>query len=118
MTFASNPDSRSARPTAKTSRIPLYFGLAILLTPAALLAADPTAAPASAAQSAPHHFNIGKQPLYSALNALAEQGGVQLVFTEEMVKGLSSTGVSGEMSLEQALTQALARHRFEIPDQR
>ncbi|NOT13812.1 MAG: TonB-dependent receptor [Methylococcaceae bacterium] len=71
-------------------------------------AADTVITPAtSIAKANRHSFNIGKQPLYSALNTLAEQGGVQFVFTEEMVKGLSSPGVSGQLSTEDALSQVL-----------
>jgi hypothetical protein len=33
-----------------------------------------------------HNYSIAKQPLYSALSALAEQAGVQFVYSAEMVK--------------------------------
>jgi len=67
-----------------------------------------TGAPASVEVAATQHsFNIPSQPLYSALNALAEQAKVQFIFTEEMVKGLSSPGVSGQLSTQEALKKVL-----------
>ena len=52
-------------------------------------------------------FNIGAQPLYSALSALAEQSGVQFVYDAGLVKGINSPGVSGQYSLEGALKHLL-----------
>jgi iron complex outermembrane receptor protein len=97
------------RPVFSAGKIPLCVGLAVLIAPAMLQAAnlDSATTNTSSAKSATHSFNIAKQPLYAALNTLAEQAGVQFVFTEEMVKGLSSPGVSGQLSIEEALTQAL-----------
>lgn len=97
--------NKTAQP-ARYGKIPLYFGLLALAAPPAILAAD-TAATAETVKPGLRTFNIGKQPLYAALNALAEQAGVQFVFTEEMVKGLSSPGASGQLSLEEALSRVL-----------
>lgn len=97
------------RPVFSAGKIPLCVGLAVLIAPAMIQAADLDSATTntSSAKSATHSFNIAKQPLYAALNTLAEQAGVQFVFTEEMVKGLSSPGVRGQLSIEEALTQTL-----------
>lgn len=54
------------------------------------------------------HYHIGQQPLYAALNALAEQGDLQFVYTADMVKGLNSPGVSGRIGTEEALKRVLA----------
>ncbi|MDT4332355.1 TonB-dependent siderophore receptor [Methylomonas sp. MS20] len=107
-TLSKRPAALTPQIAFKSGKIPLYLGLAALIAPTMLLATEVgNSATGSRASTATHSFNIAKQPLYAALNALAEQGGVQFVFTEEMVEGLVSPGVSGDMSLDQALTQAL-----------
>lgn len=55
-----------------------------------------------------HHFIIGKQPLYTALNAIAEQSGMQLVYSDDMVNGVSAPSVIGQLSTEEALHKVLA----------
>lgn len=47
-------------------------------------------------------------PLNTALLALAEQTGVQILFTSEQVAGRRSPAVNGRMSADQALAQLLA----------
>jgi len=64
--------------------------------------------PATASPSKQLRFNIRPQPLYSALSALASQIGVQFAYTGQIVKGLTSQGVTGQHSTEQALRQILA----------
>lgn len=101
-----NPSGLS--PQLVTRKIPLYFGLITLTMPVMVHAAETGNAPASTAiVSAQNSFNIPRQPLYSALNALAEQAKVQFIFTEEMVQDLSSPGVSGQLSTQEALKKVL-----------
>lgn len=55
----------------------------------------------------PVAFNIPAQPLGAALNQLAEQSGLQVIYNGELVQGLSSPGVSGSQEPEAALQQLL-----------
>ncbi|MGH8511598.1 MAG: STN domain-containing protein [Gammaproteobacteria bacterium] len=48
------------------------------------------------------------QPLYSALDALAEHAGLQLVYSAELVKAIDSPGLTGDYTAEGALTRLLA----------
>lgn len=52
-------------------------------------------------------FNIAAQGLDSALTSIADQGGIRIFFTSEELAGVQTSGVSGPMSVEQALSQAL-----------
>lgn len=106
--LAASHNSSGLSPQLVTRKIPLYFGLITLTMPVMVHAAETGNAPASTAiVSAQNSFNIPRQPLYSALNALAEQAKVQFIFTEEMVQGLSSPGVSGQLSTYEALKKVL-----------
>lgn len=106
--LAASHNSSGLSPQLVTRKIPLYFGLITLTMPVMVHAAETGNAPASTAiVSAQNSFNIPRQPLYSALNALAEQAKVQFIFTEEMVQGLSSPGVSGQLSTQEALKKVL-----------
>jgi len=89
------------KPSSELLVLPLCFGLLALTLPLASQAD-------SAAASHNQRFHIAPQPLYSALNRLAEQAGVQFVYSAEMVKGLDSPGVSGNYSLSAALSKLLA----------
>ncbi|MCA1604398.1 MAG: TonB-dependent receptor, partial [Acidobacteria bacterium] len=73
-------------------------------------AATPTEPAGQAARAAgTHHFTIPPQPLYSALDALAEQAALQLVYSAELVQALDSPGLSGDYyTPEDALTRLLA----------
>lgn len=64
------------------------------------------AAPACA-QSA-REFSIPAGPLDAALDAYAQQAGVQLLYTADLVAGLRTPGVNGRREPEQALQQLLA----------
>jgi iron complex outermembrane receptor protein len=75
-----------------------------LMTIAAPLIAQ---ADSPSANSESRNYNITAQPLYSALSALAEQSGVQFVYNSELVRGIESSGVSGQYSLETALKRVL-----------
>ena len=89
------------KPSSELLALPLCFGLLTLTLPLASQADK-------SADSHNQRFNIAPQPLYSALNRLAEQSGVQFVYSADMVKGLDSPGVSGNYSLSAALTKLLA----------
>jgi iron complex outermembrane receptor protein len=63
--------------------------------------------PQQLAQTQPRTFNIPAQPLESALLAFGQQSGRQIVSHGDLVRGLSSPGVQGTMSVEAALQQLL-----------
>src|SRR3984957_15499156 len=52
-------------------------------------------------------FDIKPQPLASALNALALQSHRQILFTPEVVKGKTTRGVQGTLTVEAALAELL-----------
>ncbi|MBJ2259152.1 TonB-dependent siderophore receptor [Pseudomonas psychrophila] len=54
-----------------------------------------------------HTFNIPQQPLASALNRLAAQSGLQVIFDGTLVVGKSSPGVVGTKEPEVALAEVL-----------
>ncbi|WP_374090085.1 TonB-dependent siderophore receptor [Methylomicrobium lacus] len=91
----------------KTAPLTLYVGLAVLAAPP-LQAGEPASAPSvKAADNGKRHFDIGKQPLYSALSSLAEQSGIQFVYAPDMVKGKTSPGVAGDYTTAEALRRVL-----------
>jgi outer membrane receptor protein involved in Fe transport len=57
--------------------------------------------------SAIFRFNIAPQPLASALNELALQSRQMIVASSETVSDLQSSGVSGELTVEEALAKLL-----------
>ena len=67
----------------------------------------------AAAVAEPMPFNIGAQPLASALDHLAEQSGLQVIYNGELVQGLKSPGVNGlqepQAALEGGLRQPITR---------
>src|SRR5450830_2180205 len=61
------------------------------------------------AQSLPSvKLSIAAQPLGSALNELARQAGVQLLFSPELVAGKTAPAVNGSLSLHDGLDRLLA----------
>lgn len=64
-----------------------------------------TLAAAAIAQS--HNFDIPGGELKAALDAYARQSGVRLIYLSDEVSGISSRGVSGQMSYDAALEQLL-----------
>ena len=76
---------------ASIRTLPLCLGLLALTAPSM------SQAEGSLVSSDSRGFNIAPQPLYAALSALAEQSGVQFVYNSEMVKGLNSPGLSGQI---------------------
>ncbi|MFJ4346498.1 TonB-dependent siderophore receptor [Pseudomonas sp. NPDC089401] len=59
------------------------------------------------AQAQPRHFDISAQPLANALNLLAAQSGLQVIFDGDLVQGKNSPTVQGDREPEQALTELL-----------
>lgn len=96
---------KTAPSTTQKARFAMASALLALSLPTTVQAQESVTA--TQAKPGLHRFDIGKQPLYSALAALAEQGGIQFVYTAEMVKGLTSPGVTGQFTIEEALKRIL-----------
>jgi len=62
----------------------------------------------ASADSPRQQVNIPPGDLSTALNALVKQSGADLVYRPEQVRGLKTQGVSGNLSVEDALTKLLA----------
>lgn len=60
------------------------------------------------AQAAPIPVNIQAQPLASALIALGRQSDLQILFNQDLVRGLQANAVSGTMESTDALNRLLA----------
>ena len=69
--------------------------------------AAPGRATASEGAAQAIQFDIKPQPLASALNALALQSHRQILFTPEVVKGKTTHGVKGALTVEAALAELL-----------
>ncbi|MDX8127074.1 TonB-dependent siderophore receptor [Methylomonas sp. BW4-1] len=80
------------------------FGHASALVLGAVLAVSGTAA----ADSVSRAFSIPAGSLSTALNRLAESGGLQLVYDTAITEGLQSKGLSGHYTPEAALQRLLA----------
>lgn len=63
-------------------------------------------------QRAAQHFDVPAQPLDTALTAVADQGGVQIILMSEGIAGIRSAGVTGPMTVEEALSRALTGSGF------
>ncbi|HEY4123288.1 MAG TPA: TonB-dependent receptor, partial [Rhizomicrobium sp.] len=59
-------------------------------------------------------FNIPAGDLDSALNTYSAQSGVQLIMSDEAVRGVRSKGVAGELPPSEALTRLLAGTGFVV----
>ncbi|MFJ4375119.1 TonB-dependent siderophore receptor [Pseudomonas japonica] len=79
-----------------------------------LLAAGITLASTLHAQEAHHAVNLPAQPLDQALNALAGQTGARILFATDSAEGLQAPGVSGDLSVEQALQRLLRGTRLKV----
>lgn len=80
---------------------PLWLGgMAVLGVPWPALAGQPVAKP--------HTYAIASGPLRNALDALAAQGDIQLVYDPVLVDGKRTRGVSGRLLPAEALKQLLA----------
>src|SRR5580658_2713992 len=80
--------------------------IAIFATTASLAGPACAAAPGGIAQTI--QFDIKPQPLAAALNALALQSHRQILFTPEVVKGKTTRGVKGTLTVEAALAELQA----------
>lgn len=65
------------------------------------------AAAAGAADGARQSYNLPAEPLTRAVNAVARQAGVQLIFSGGITDGLSAPALSGEYSAREALEKLL-----------
>jgi outer membrane receptor for ferric coprogen and ferric-rhodotorulic acid len=61
----------------------------------------------SEVQAAPVNVNVPSQSLASALQQLGQQTDLQILYSQDMVNGLKSTAVSGNLEPEQALNTLL-----------
>ena len=105
--LASGKNTR--RKHAHIAKIVLHLGLATLTAPMMVKATEAvTPTTEEAAKASSRNYSIAKQPLYSALSALAEQAGIQFVYRAEMVKNLNSPGVQGQYTAEEALQKVLS----------
>lgn len=68
---------------------------------------DDSSAYLDVAQTNIKHFQMFPGPLQSALTTFAEQSGLELFYPSELTDGLQTKGVSGELSVEQALDELL-----------
>lgn len=59
------------------------------------------------AQTQTYDFSIGAQPLTSALMRLAEQTGVQVLYSPDTLGSLDTRGVRGRLTVEEAVRQLL-----------
>jgi len=71
-----------------------------------LIGAAPSTEPAK------YDFKIDNQPLGTALQALAKQSGVQIVFFSQITEGLRAPALEGQFTLSAALEFLLARSRL------
>jgi outer membrane receptor protein involved in Fe transport len=80
----------------------LFVALAITLSVATSVRAED-----SAALSARTTFDIPAQPLGASLKQLAEQAGIQILFEERIVRGLSAPAVKSNQTAREALRTLL-----------
>ena len=71
----------------------------------ALLAGTAVCAICGSSAARAEEFNIPAGDLDSALNAYSAQSGVQLIMSDEAVKGVRSKGVTGNVPASEALTR-------------
>ncbi|WP_244987574.1 TonB-dependent siderophore receptor, partial [Komagataeibacter oboediens] len=63
---------------------------------------------AGSVAQATHTYNISAQPLGSALLSFGKQSGLQLTAPGELLRGVKTSGVHGQLTSQQALGQLLA----------
>jgi outer membrane receptor for ferric coprogen and ferric-rhodotorulic acid len=68
--------------------------------------------PATRGNTTVLRFAVSAQSLDSALTAVADQGGVQIILVSDGVAGIGSAGVSGAMTVEEALSRVLTGSGF------
>ena len=67
---------------------------------------------AASTEPAEYDFKIESQPLGTALQALAEQSGVQIVFFSQVTEGLRAPALEGRFAISEALDLLLAHSRL------
>ncbi|MGD9842605.1 MAG: TonB-dependent receptor [Steroidobacteraceae bacterium] len=80
----------------------------MLLGPVGALVISSDAAAQSPNETGSYNFNISVEPLEDALNELAQQSGLQVLFSSRLVDRLSSPAVKGQLTAEEALRALLA----------
>lgn len=80
----------------------------LLLAGTAFLALAPAAASVAQAQTAQRPISVPAGPLTRALNSLAAQTGLQILFDASLAEGKVTAGVSGNLTPEEALNAILA----------
>ena len=98
------PTLRHKRPTLPP---PLAMAAAMAIAWAAGHAPMAYAQSSASASGASVAINIPAQPLGAALNALAQQAGLQMTFPAALVAGKSAPAVNGTMTARQALDRLL-----------
>jgi len=103
------PALAAGKRRAHLAEIALHLGLATLTAPM-MVQANEVVTPSAegAAKAGSRNYSIARQPLYSALSAFAEQAGIQFAYNADMVKNLTSPGVQGQNTVEEALQQVLS----------
>ncbi len=98
--------SKHRKPPLAVARAAAILALGIGLAPAATLHAQaqplPVEAPSSSASQTPA-FDIPEQSLSRALAEFARQSGLELLYTPEVVEGLTASAVSGQHTREAAM---------------
>ncbi|UVL25219.1 TonB-dependent siderophore receptor [Pseudomonas donghuensis] len=84
------------------------LALAIYLACSNAIAAEIIDTPIGNQVLSTHDFAIAAQPLANALDQLSEQSGLQIAYSADLAQGVQSSGVSGQMTSQQALAQLLA----------
>jgi len=87
----------------------LTLSIALASAPATLL----LPAPSHAAEQR-GHYSIAGGPLNTVLLAISRQSGQLIVFDQQVMQGLSSPAIEGDLSVDQALAKALAGSRLHV----
>ncbi|MDU9405658.1 TonB-dependent siderophore receptor [Pseudomonas sp. zfem004] len=97
-----------SRPTLSPLARALYLRRSLSLgLPAAVMVSALGTSLAAQAQSQTYEFSIGAQSLASALMQLADQTGLQVLYSPDTLGNLSTPGVRGRLSVDQAVRQLL-----------
>ncbi|MFC4313779.1 TonB-dependent receptor domain-containing protein [Steroidobacter flavus] len=86
---------------------PLLAAMIAGILAASSVARAQEAQPAEQTEQAPRRFDIPSGSLASALNRLADLSGLALVYPASLVQGMSTRGLSGNFSAQQALSSLL-----------
>lgn len=110
-----HPSGVLARPRLRASEpwppsLALAVSLTLILATAGPALAQTATDPAASARGSVARFDVSlqAQPLAQALNELARQAGIQVIFPPALVAGKSAPAVSGRMTAQQALDRLLA----------